>query len=1547
MAENKSQAQHLTSLDFDISGIIKTLQEADEQTQEMGLQIGKNFSTNFQKGANENIGKDGTSFSNIIDEKSIKSATTQIDRLDSSYGKLAKTVKTFNDESKTGSLSKTFIDESGIQTVVKYNTAISESGEIAQKTSETITQNYSKQEEQTERLKKQIDDLIYKRERFQTLLKNTSLEGWIGNVYEENEKLLQSLYGLDIGVSGGDTSIKDATSQLSAYQTQAKRLKDTYTDFSKLEKEQKTMISQLETLIEKQEKFNLTVSKQKSSSKNKQIIEENKSLISSAQELVKKIDNQSISFDGAEKQIEEYQNKAKELGKTYDTLGTQGDSFLKKVSDKAYWLGAFYVVNELIQGFQEAIGIIKETEDAVVDLQRVLNDDSLSKSVMSSELYDIAYEYGRTFDEVAEVSTAFAQAGYDWNDTMELTKGTMLALNTAELDVTDSTQGLIAIMQQWNLTAEDYADVIDKINITADNFAVNSENIVAALQRASSSAKNANISLERTIGIITALAEATGRSGENIGTALNSLIVYTSKSSALETFAEVGSDAMKRVVKEYQSGAASIYDVWVQLSEEVQNLSAQQQEDLFTSDDFQELSTELESALGDVYGAAGTYRQNYFIALLNDMDTAEEAINNLTASQGYSASENEKYMESLSANWNQLKDMLAELAVQLGNVGGLSILKGLTQIGISLTQITGSLGGILPILTSIGGIIVTLKAEKLAKNVVDIYSGIKKIPSEIKNIVTNTISLVTATNSATVAEQGATAAASAWKIAFGWIGIVSAAISALVMVISGFSSAAKEARDASVSNASAALDEADSLRDLKDEYISILDSADDKATKDEKLAKISNTLATQYGVEKEALDKINESREYGIDLLTEESNKKITEAYSDIATEYEKAKDKLEKSYSGFTVNAGLTGLDNKTLNVLEQYGIILDKLDASVGPALYDFSIAGEDIEEQLENLKAANAALQSAGITIPELEDKISSLNSIIEDNSEAYEKGTEAFAQYLVYADDAFAELRENVSDVDSFNAFRDAIMESAGSSEYLAEAIDDILSDLYPEFASSSEEVGETVSNSFSITQDSIDGVKEKIEELNDSIDGFQSGFDAVNSAIEEYNENGYLSIDTIQSLISAGGEYLSMLDFTADGIQLNESATKNLLQEQKNNIDAMLQQAMTADVLETVQRYLAETTNDVESSTENAGNAAETAAGQVADLATQAMNGAISMSEFNKQLKSVMGETANEIDYSGLQSDLNGIITRYQNLSKVIGDVSANTSAWSNKASSAASNAAKEQTEAVKKQLEAQKEAVKDRYDAEIQALKDVQEENDRLQKQEEYYRNRQEALNDIEKASTRSGVEYREQESEARQKLEELDREWQETVADWSIDDKISELEALRDAEVAAIDAQIDALESSTSSIGTNMVKTSSNANKQMVSNYSKEYLDPVSDNTETTYENMFDDMQTNFSTVLDNMLEFAKLNSTQLYNIYNSNFFSQMGNSFARLQSQLLSVQAFSPKIPSIPFSSSTGYASSQNVVNNTTQNANVFANVYGTSSANTLINGIFTKPK
>ena len=68
---------------------------------------------------------------------------------------------------------------------------------------------------------------------------------------------------------------------------------------------------------------------------------------------------------------------------------------------------------------------------------------------------------------------------------------------------------------------------------------------------------------------------------------------------------------------------------------------------------------------------------------------------------------------------------------------------------------------------------------------------------------------------------------------------------------------------------------------------------------------------------------------------------------------------------------------------------------------------------------------------------------------------------------------------------------------------------------------------------------------EIDALNSNIDSIQSAFQTAASAIDEYNESGYLSLDTMQSLLDLDGRYLNLLVDKNGQLQLNENGYRKL------------------------------------------------------------------------------------------------------------------------------------------------------------------------------------------------------------------------------------------------------------------------------------------------------------------------------------------------------------------------------------------------------------------
>lgn len=1586
MADNKG-AQKLTELELGVSQIFKQLEDVRQEIEKASIESGKAWRDGFNKGMSQTA---QTVTSNVVDTKQLDNAKTSLDNISKSAQNAKFNVSKILDETEIAKY-KTQLDaiarsmgEFSKASVKQTNKGLFGSVTFDDKLGNKFIQQYELIESEWKKLStQQVEDIAKRQTQEQAALKEA--QTLKDNFYKKN------LSQIDAEIQERERQAKVFSAQLKS-QMQA-RVQE--------EKAVASVTKEIDKQIEKQKQFNQYVSNQKTTSANKSILKDSDSLIKSYENLNTSLKNQEISASQAREQLASYNQKAVELGDTFDKTGAKGESFLQMVANKAGWLGAFYVVNELKNAFFESLNIIKETEDAVVSLQRVLDDDTVSQSQMSDELYAIAKQYGRTFDEVAEVSQLFVQAGNNWTDTLELTKGTMLALNTAELDVTQSTQGLIAIMAQWGLSAEDYIDLVDKINITADKFAVTSETIVSALQRSSSSAKNANISLEETIGIITALAEATGRSGENLGTALNSLIIYTSKSSALETFAKVGSDAMKQVVDDYQKGAVSIYQVWLQLSEELKNLSASQQASLFQSKDFQEFADLMESQaeeytsqIKEVYGAAGTYRQNYFIALLNDLDKAKEAVTEMSGFEGYSVRENQKYMESLTASFNQLKASLAELAVQAGENGLLEWLKGLTEAGIGIAQVTKDMGGLLRVLTTVGFAFAAFKGEQISDKLKPIKQGFNDAILSVANFSYEMSNAETASQKFAVVGNKVKGAVT--NIA-GSFTTLTSKLSAILFVISALSALydvliAKQERErqALIDSYNAEIEKTNTLGDLYNQYKELSEQTEITAENEEKLKNVTSEIVSVLGDKIKSLEGLTQGTKEYADELNRVIQLELEQRRTTLASQVKETGDKFSAASRtmGIIENFGfeLSGFAQTPKDFELEAIKLLDKYRSQTSPKFvrpvdYD----AESLKEYAETLLIAQQRIEDFGNISEENAKKVAE-STFYRNLSKELQEILPFYDEYLkAQAAQIANELEiddKTPKTVEEFQKFKETLIEQVGVSEDFTGVISEIAKNLFPSLASAAEETVIQISDTLSVTTESIESLREASSALSSEIDNFQSAYDTINSAIEEYNQNGYLSVDTIQSLISMGAQYWDILNITANGISLNRNALGDLLNAQKNNIDGMIQQEAAAEILSIAQRYLSGDVDTAKTKMQEATANLAPLEKKLYDAAIAAMNSANGISQFNAELARLAGTQVTGSNYTQMQKEMNAVIQNAKKLSNAIGGISNNTKAWGNAATSAgnaassgaskANEAQKKLLESQKEALEKQKEAVKERYDAEIEKLKEVEAENDRIRKKEEYYRNRQDILDDISKASTRSGVEYREQEMEARENLIDLDREWQETLEDWSIEDKISELEKLRDAEIAAIEAQIKALQDKISALGNSAVSGAGGVGSGMLNAYENSFLDPAIEGTKSESEKLLKDIKENSTRLYSDMVNMsvseiheafgllgdmtaeqfeskfklmqamAENYSKLMMQTYEENFFSKM-----RLEMSNPANYRFNFISPSVLAYNNAMYGgnpASNSIVSN--RNTNIYANIQNESSANSFVNSIFTKP-
>ncbi len=748
---------------------------------------------------------------------------------------------------------------------------------------------------------------------------------------------------------------------------------------------------------------------------------------------------------------------SKAVNENQKAVSKNGATLLDNAAAFLKWQVVATLIMKPLNAIREAISSIDETlietENRIIEIKRVLNEDILNDRI-SKKLYELAQNFGQTFENAADIATNFARSGMTWSDSVKATEAALLALNVAELDAEEASNGLIAIMTQFGKGADELTYIIDILNKTADNAPVSTQKLLLALEKVGSYANQAKMSLEETVAVITALSGATGASGQQLGTAVKSLLAYTMKPKALDMYASLSTD-MKKIVDEYRMGAASILDVWEHLSKELNHLSAEQADKLADFFETKEGQT-IESALGEelseiydsmtgVYDTAGTYRKNYFIALMKNFEDVQTALDNMNNAEGYSLKENDQYMDTYTAKLNTFKAKWQELAND--EQGFLAFKKTLLEIGNGLLTLIKYTGGLSSVIGKLGGLLLVTFSGKISSGLSNLVSGFKALKTGM---------------------DAATASAAALQATISWIGVAIMAVSQVIGLINAYKQAQHEARLEAIEAWDAISDNTQELKALAAQYEKLTPQTDEYYEVEQKLVKLLSKD------KKDALKDLKEGTEEYSKALKNLTEQELANAELKATLAMRAAKKEVEKS--------------KDARNILTTDGAFWDDDVSKKYFNLYD-----------ADSLKLFNVLKELgilSGITYDTREIQGVKMNSASGVMTGGFEEGKDAATLYRNYQ-----KLEQNIQTL--YSRYKQAILD--GDAE-LAESLLDYIDRLQQAQDKVSEVMG-----TYKDTKDSVDDIKEAQANLNKEIDNAE---DPAKKLKEQYDQIK----DALQGLI---------------------------------------------------------------------------------------------------------------------------------------------------------------------------------------------------------------------------------------------------------------------------------------------------------------------------------------------------------------------------------------------------------------------------------------------
>lgn len=1082
--------------------------------------------------------------------------------------------------------------------------------------------------------------------------------------------------------------------------------------------------------------------------------------------------------------------------------------------------------NKLKQGITEVIDEMVDLESSMVQIDRVLNESSLNIDNYRDKLMQTAYDYGNSMSNVADITLRLAQAGFDSNESLQLTEKTLLALNTAELNATQATDDMVAVMAQWGLMtgsasekARNYGEIIDKINKVADNFPTTSADIMDALKKVSSAFNLAGADIDETIATIVAAEKASQRGGKVIGTALSNIVQQIKAEGKLDLAEQLGLNFFKDAKK---TEFKPIMEIFQEMSDRMATLKKEGKESSVEMQQVLELFT--------------VFRRNIGASLLGEMEGGEnstymQVYKTSLNSVGYSLQENAKYMATAKAAQEQFNVSLLQLKTAVWDSGVEDVYKSMLVLGRGLIDNIGVLiekfGGI-PTVVGAATLAFSLLNKNMRVAKLDIKTStieltgfaneFKKLGTSLKtaglpkalketadvsNISFKTmISNITAYDAATLRATVKTLALKAATVSLNLAATAAATagmmlLTSIIQELINKEAAAIQLQESSIQSTEKQIkareDEITNLNELIKRY-------DDLATKTElspeettELYEIQIKIKNILGEQADTIDLINgkyEKQKQKLSELTQEQRKSLLE---------DKKKLMEQKQYAGVNValpsfvQSQFGGKDYEK-NIME-YG----------GTGLYEGSLKktldNSTIEEAIElftkweeNLRTVQGESVELANTYNWVNETLNNLNEKVKESDDATRDYYETLAS--VKLEELFPEgsitSAEHYRDV--LNSLQEAAQNSTGDFKIFQDTLVELFTQRFSKFAEQTQNVVEQ-----------INAVAEANEYVVSKLEGLAQQYSILEKAEKELNDTGNITISTFKSLVD--NNLLQYLDVVNGKIVVNTGNMAAMAEETKIAAIESLKAAASEDIHKLALGKEADMSITAKNAIANFGNSASTAGSK----ARSAAGAILELASALAQAAAANSELAGENNVSDFSAKASAISGAYQSAAKRIGAISiasasssggstrrssGGSSGRSSGGSSKTSTTQQKKDDEYKKRLEKFTETLEKMEDKEEEWVKKQKElgllsNQDMLYVTQQRIKKYEEYLKKIKKATWMNKEDRKKLEEEYTKKLKDSQLDYFEYLKD-KLKDEVKAIEDARDKKIKALEEETD-----------------------------------------------------------------------------------------------------------------------------------------------------------
>ena len=192
------------------------------------------------------------------------------------------------------------------------------------------------------------------------------------------------------------------------------------------------------------------------------------------------------------------------------------------------------VIGGMSKAFSELAKSTIEVQKSFSEINRILDLSTKRFEKFGNQLFDISKKNATSFQDTTKAALEFARQGLKTEETLKRTADALTLVRLTGINADKAVSSLTATVNAFDSAMVTTTTAVNKFVAVETKFAVGARDLVEAVGRVGSSARDAKVGFDELNAMITSVQQTTGRGGAVIGNAMKTIFTRLQRQSTLD-----------------------------------------------------------------------------------------------------------------------------------------------------------------------------------------------------------------------------------------------------------------------------------------------------------------------------------------------------------------------------------------------------------------------------------------------------------------------------------------------------------------------------------------------------------------------------------------------------------------------------------------------------------------------------------------------------------------------------------------------------------------------------------------------------------------------------------------------------------------------------------------------------------------------------------------------------------------------------------------------------------------------------------------------------